>query len=363
MTYDLALLDSHVERGLLTRRERDDLCIFNYTNHCVYEGAWDDVTKAARGLILNRHTGEVVALPFPKFFNHGERGVEVPIPDRKPDTVTVKMDGSLGISFRDESGRLMWSTRGTFDSEQAEVAQDMWDARYAHVEVPEEWTLLAEIVHPDTRNIVDYGDMAELIILGIRNRITGEDLSHADVSAWCGSVGLHVVDRVDLDYAAAAELAEKMDDQEEGFVLRWGDYRVKVKSRAYLSLARLLSGLNDRRIADLWYAGITADDLPALPEEHRDAIAAAYIDLDNEVIEAISLTSAWVRDLDGLPMAVVAERVKHTPLRPLVFSELRGCPTSFRKFVYKRRFQGDPRPTELNEYGGFSRIQTHKEEG
>ena len=50
----------------------EPLRLFNYTELAQFQKAWNPVTRACRGLIINRLTGEIVARPFPKFFNHGE---------------------------------------------------------------------------------------------------------------------------------------------------------------------------------------------------------------------------------------------------------------------------------------------------
>ena len=103
---DLETLYQYVAKGLLSRVDLGSLSIFNYTDRCTWDGAWDEVTQVARGLVIDRETGEVVARAFDKFFNHGERGVPGGLPDHTPDVVTVKHDGSLGIGFR-------WSTSST----------------------------------------------------------------------------------------------------------------------------------------------------------------------------------------------------------------------------------------------------------
>jgi RNA ligase len=46
--------------------------LYIYTNRCVYENGWNDFAVLARGLILHPATRQVIATPFPKFFNAGE---------------------------------------------------------------------------------------------------------------------------------------------------------------------------------------------------------------------------------------------------------------------------------------------------
>ena len=46
-----------------------NLILFNYNLFAQIEGEWKWFERVARGLILNRTTGEVVARPYDKFFN------------------------------------------------------------------------------------------------------------------------------------------------------------------------------------------------------------------------------------------------------------------------------------------------------
>lgn len=340
------VLDEYTARKLITRVDLDDLSIYNYTEATTYTHAWDDVTRVCRGLVLNRVTGEVVARAFDKFFNHGERGIEAAIPDRSPDVVTVKHDGSLGIGFR-HNGRFLWTTRGSFYSPQAAAAQAIWDARYAHVRIPAELTPLVEIIAPGTRNVVNYGDREDLILLGVRNRHTGVDLPYDVVVDWANAWGLPVTESVGGTLDGIVATAARLDHQHEGFVVRWDGYRVKVKSAEYMAVARLISGLNERRIADIWYAGRT-DLLAPLPEEHRDYALGKMADLDVDVWRAedeLTDLLAKVGPVEDRKAFVMAVGQSH-PLFSLAMSRHLGKPVDAKAHVYRSRFDSRPRPVD-----------------
>jgi len=97
----------------VTRKE--SLSLFCYTNRCVYERLWNDWTLIARGLILDRENQQVIATPFPKFFNYGEMGIALP---GEFFDVYEKMDGSLGITYYYQEHWYI-ATKGAFDSKQA----------------------------------------------------------------------------------------------------------------------------------------------------------------------------------------------------------------------------------------------------
>lgn len=333
-------LAPYVAQGLVSRVEQGPIAIYNYTERCTYSHGWDDVTMRARGLVLAAD-GTVVARAFDKFFNHGEQAPVLP-PDDVPDVVTIKHDGSLGIGYRLD-GRMRWTTRGSFYSTQAACAEALWAAKYAHVEVPDALTPLVEIIDPGTKNIVRY-DFADLVLLGVRNRHTGADLAYEAVADWAAVWGMPVTERVSGGLAEIVDRASRMSHTEEGFVVRWGDFRAKVKSTEYLRVARLIQGLTERAIADLWYAG-RVDLLAPLPEEHRDYAAVEMAKLDTEADDrAVELAAllAGVAGITDRKAFVEAVGTSH-PLFSAAMSAFSGKAPDVRLVVYRQRHDSRPR--------------------
>ena len=341
-------LQSYIDRGLVGRTDMGDLSIYNYTVGCQYSHAWDDVTMACRGLVLNRVTGEVVALPFGKFLNYGEDPEQV-LPEGIP-VATVKYDGSLGISFRHpETGDIVWTTRGSFYSTQAAEANRLWQASYAHVQIPNEFTLMAEIISPETRVVVDYGDREDLVLLGIRNRFTGEDLSYEEVVAWGQNWGIPVTERVSGDLESLVKLAKTLTHDNEGFVLRWPNgFRVKVKGQEYCLVARILSRFTPRTIGDVWYHD-RVDIFDALPETHRQEYLEALAELRQGY-------DAWMQEFEAFSQPYLHLTAREAaaqvggikPFGSMVLARINGRHLDTRKTFYKSRFPGDPRPLEVS---------------
>src|SRR4051812_16526347 len=113
--FDREHLDAMVADGWLrAQRHPDaDLWIYNYTPQTQYENHWTPETLACRGLILDVD-GDVVARPFPKFFNWGTPQAEG-LPLHEPFVVTEKFDGSLGILYMLD-GQTFIASRGSFTS-------------------------------------------------------------------------------------------------------------------------------------------------------------------------------------------------------------------------------------------------------
>lgn len=89
-------LSKDIHEGYISMRNHDTLplTVFNYTAKCQYERYWTPETLACRGLIVDNITAEVIARPFPKFFNYDEvtLGQLMDLGESEP-TITLKMDG------------------------------------------------------------------------------------------------------------------------------------------------------------------------------------------------------------------------------------------------------------------------------
>lgn len=340
MKPDFALYDDYVARGLLSKAQNGPLVLYNYTERTQWEGLWDEITLHARGLIFHRESGEVVARAFDKFFNFGEPNAPEP-PTPIPEVTTIKLDGSLGILYRLDH-KIRWATRGSFTSLQAGAAQKIWDARWGDTSVPEHMTLLTEIIGPSCRNIVRY-DTDELVLLGVRNRHTGRDFSYAEVVEVGRDLGMRVTESVPGELAALRERADRMNHQEEGFVSRWGDLRLKVKSLDYLRLSRLIQGLTDRRVGDIWYHR-AEHELQAIPEEFKVDAESLMRELEAEVAQGAIELAALAESVAGLDRKSAVEKVgrEHTLFSPLM-TLLSGREPDLRRVVYTRRFGSLPR--------------------
>lgn len=244
---DPTLLRAHVDAGTVRERSCGPLVVYNYTPRCVFDGAWDDASLAARGLIVDSRDGSVVARPFPKFFDAAERAAPE-IPGGDP-IIATKLDGSLGVAYGDVDGSVRLATRGSFDSAQADEANRLWQQRYPHVRLDGDCTPLFEIVYPQNRVVVDYGDRRDLILIAVIDKSTGADLP-LDVFSWPGPVAGQ------RPATAWGDLVSEVsrDDwaNREGFVARWPvagqpDVRLKVKYPTYRLFHAWVTGLTARR--------------------------------------------------------------------------------------------------------------------
>ena len=256
---------------------KDDLVLFNYTHAAQYEGRWNWFEQVSRGLILNAKTGEVVARPFDKFWNWGERGRKAHYSTHLV-TVTEKIDGSLGILYRTGlAGECAIATRGSFDSEQAIWATRHLNGYYDLCILPTEFTLLFEIVYPENRVVVDYGDDEDLFLLAIRNRITGEYLPfYPDVYEWAEFFGFPTPKVYDFNNVTDIIAAtDNLPATEEGWVAEFSDgQRFKFKGDRYLEIHRIVHAASFKRVLETVANGTFEETIAAVPDELLGEIKA-----------------------------------------------------------------------------------------
>jgi putative RNA ligase len=289
-------LDAALEAGFIRAQTHPDLplTIYNYTEKCAFEDVWSETTLTCRGLIAHTATGEVIARPYVKFFNHGQPGAPA-IPLDAPVEVTDKADGSLGIIYPTPDGYAV-ATRGSFESDQAVRATKILRERYAGWTPPADHTVLVEIVYPENRIVIDYEGMEDLILLGAVHIAAGRTVPPTRVR-WPGPVV------ESFAYATfGAALAAPARPNREGLVVHvpaTGD-RVKIKYAEYLRLHKIVTGLTSRTIWEALVAGETISAIcEPLPDEFHGWARAVAASLHARV-------EAGVADVERVFQAIVA---------------------------------------------------------
>ena len=255
------LLEEMIQQNYVKvqKHQSQELFIYNYTPAAQYDRYWNDCTLACRGLILNG-SGNVVARPFPKFFNLGEYENQL-IPN-EPFEVFEKMDGSLGILYWIDDKPLI-ATRGSFVSNQAGVATKMLHTTYSDTisKLDKGLTYLFEIIYPENRIVVDYGDEQALVLIGVIDKTSGEDMPLPEI-------GFPVVKKYDgLNDIHLLKTNETFN--KEGFVIRFrSGYRLKVKFDEYQRVHRIVTNVSSISIWEYLKEGKSFDDiLERVPDE------------------------------------------------------------------------------------------------
>lgn len=325
-----AALEDRVRSKTVRRTVAPDnpnLVLYTYTQRAVFDRLWDPIVEAARGLILHHGRGAVVAYPFPKFFNYGERSAALP---DEPFVAYEKLDGSLGIVFFDvDAGRWRVATKGSFVAEQSAWAEAWLATRDLRCLVPGH-TYLVEIIYAENRVVVAY-DFAGLVLLGGYDgagRELGDDVVR-DIAARLSTrvAHAHAFGSVD-DVKAAAAVCDR---DAEGFVVRFASgYRVKIKGSEYLRIHRLISRVTPLALWESLEEGTDLDVVRReIPEEFWgdfDAIRGRLLERLAAIVDAVNDAKARLAGASDKEVGL-ALRTLPDEVRPLIFMARNAGPS------------------------------------
>ncbi|MCY0934918.1 RNA ligase [Streptomyces sp. H34-S4] len=296
-------LTEAIDAGYVSRKAHPELplSLYSYTRTAQYEQVWNQVTTRCRGLVADDVTGAVVALPLPKFFNVGEHESGRPYAPALPDEpfeVYDKVDGSLGILFH-YAGKWRAASRGSFTSTQAVWAQRRLDGRDTSALVPGT-TYLAEILYPQNRIVVDYGDRRDLVLLAAYGA-DGAEVPLGEAAVHWQGVGSVVTVWPAIPLGELLALtgsstlpggAAATGTDAEGFVLRFASgVRAKAKIAEYVRLHKVLTGVTER---DIW-RGHGIQRFAGLPLK--------------QLAQGLNCTVADIEASDGKPLDALLEQV------------------------------------------------------
>ena len=209
------------------------------------------------------------------------------------------------------------ATRGSFNSPQSQWANEWLKNNMPDTMLCSKYTYLFEILCPESRVVVHYGDRQELVLLAVIETATGKELP---IDCWGFSAPRsYTVSNI-------KELATMDLRNFEGFVVRFeSGMRVKVKLAEYVRLHRLISGINEKYVLDALTKGDDIDQFVAgVPDElynwvkeTADKFRAQYQQIEEEAISLLNRTVASTR-------REYAEAFKQFRYAPILFSMLDG---------------------------------------
>lgn len=320
-------IEEAIEGGWISKRKHPDanLYILNYTPQTQYEGYWHpDTTMICRGLIVD-DKWNVITRPFPKFFSidqltEGRNKVHY-LYGKKFKTLFDgkfeaydKADGSLGILYP-LGDKVYVATRGSFESEMAiKASQILEDMGYAdkekwrdhniffssdsnHCYLFGKYTFLFEIIYPENRIVVDYGQEEKLILLDVIENSSGKRANVLHTQFEQVKKYDHINTIEDL------ENENENYDGREGYVLVFEDgFRVKWKYDEYKRLHRILTGLTPNVVFDWVRSGENLEKVLAeVPDEFYNwatDLATVYEAAYREVEDAVKAVYEEVKNKD-----------------------------------------------------------------
>jgi RNA ligase len=310
---ELNLLDFLV-RANLTQQRKDGLILFDYNKTVTYNFDWDYLTINSRGIVFEESTGDIVARPYRKFWNHGEldgdRASIIPQeyqPNFKgPYMVLEKADGSCGIVFW-YNDKWHLNTRGSFLSDQA-----IWGTEWLYKNVNcdlmnKNHTYMVEIIYPTNRIVIDYGDKEALVLTGIIDTQTGKEFFYDYLKAESDKIGIEMVKVFHFnEFSELFASKDTLTVNEEGYVITFENgYKFKLKGDEYCRIHRTICNLtllNFWRIIDLDTFIVPIDFLETLPEEFRetiDSLKEITEKIHNEYLQTIMNEVVKVPEFDN----------------------------------------------------------------
>jgi RNA ligase len=239
------LTEEYINNNLITANKHYeyDLWILNYTPKAQSKKIWDEYTLSCRGLVIDSD-GNIIARPFIKFFNYEELEPGVIDMTQKYE-IFEKMDGSMIELFYYEN-KMTWmtTTRGSFISEQSVEAWKMVNDELLS-KLDKTKTYVFEILYFENTIVVNYGKRRELVLLGVIDTKTGDELSYDDVKLSYSTLFTVVTKYEYQGINNLLDLRKYEEDNKEGYVIKIGKLRVKVKFLEYCRLHAVLTNVSN----------------------------------------------------------------------------------------------------------------------
>ena len=176
------LINEMIASSFITVKECDyNLISLNFNREAFNKKKWNDLTIKARGLFVDRDSGEVKIRSYNKFFNFGERHVNLGYLHKYatyPIRVFKKYNGFLGLASVID-GNIVFASKSVTSGKYKDIFQNIWDKVEAEVKellkktmIENNCTAVFEVVSPEyDPHIIKY-DKEHLYLLDfIENKL------------------------------------------------------------------------------------------------------------------------------------------------------------------------------------------------
>lgn len=245
----------------MQKHPTEELYIWNYMNSVAYDGSWDEITETCRGIITDGQ-GNVVARPFPKFFNIGQKEAET-VNWKQPFKVWEKKDCYLGIGYWVD-GKMHLASRGSFESDFAVAGNKILNSvERGWIDSDKNYTFLFEIILKDKPIVLTYPE-DELCLLAVVETETGNELDPREFN-----------ERLKFTIPKLYEFSSIEDIMnseqrlgEEGYVVHFADgNRIKWKFEDYCRLHSVVTRSTERHVWEYLKDGRKEELFSIIPDE------------------------------------------------------------------------------------------------
>jgi RNA ligase len=272
-----------------------------------------------RGIKFDRD-GLIIARPFRKFFNYGEKGSGLPI--HRPHAITEKLDGSMIHPVRLGRNLFFMTRKGHTDvarkAERYVMSSGLPYTEFCLAAIKDGWTPIFEYIGPDNRIVLRY-EKPKLALLAMRHMVEGIIMNRMDMLHTTDMYKIPVASQVDLPLAADPKVSvdqfvryTRALENAEGYVVYFDDgYMVKVKAEDYVLKHRALDDLGSKKkVVALCCQGFMDDVLPILSE----ADAAELLEFNDALQSEIRLMTLTAIGLAAMVEPVGVMTRKHFAL-------------------------------------------------
>ena len=303
--------------------------------------------------------GSLLARPFHKFFNLGEKEAPETIDFSTPHRVLEKRDGSMIHPCLLGEDLVFMTRKGKTDHADLALSQASAGALALCREMLSEGiTPIFEFTSPENRVVVAY-DVAELTLLAARRMTSGAYLDWATLEDRAAHHGVPLVAAsgpvADLNsFVSDARALEAM----EGYVIAFDTgHRIKLKADAYVLRHKALGGLAYEKNVLAWIVARAVDDVAPLlrPEDRR--LLLDYAEAVERSVEAhatrIEAFHAANKDLSRKDYALKAQAELDKRLTRVAFALLDGREARGEMFkILDWATHSENRPPEIRDLLG-----------
>ena len=225
--------------------------------------------------------GLILARPFRKFFNYGERGADLPV--HRPHYITHKLDGSMIHPVLLERRLFFHTRKGHTDvakkAERHVLSTPGIDYQgFSHAAIKAGFTPIFEFTSPNNRIVLRYEEDI-LTLLAMRHMVSGDLVSREVLTEWGRRYKVPVVPRFNMTLPGQVDEFVKHTRgliDAEGYVIYLDDgYMVKIKAEDYVLKHRALDEMGSKKkVVALCAQGFMDDVLPILSEADADELVA-----------------------------------------------------------------------------------------
>jgi len=344
-------IEQEIVDGFISKRKHDNanIYILNYTPKTMQDWRWNSATELCRGLIVDSEYN-VVARSYYKFFSIDQLDDLSVIPTDEECEVYDKVDGFLGIMYFIDNIPYV-SSRGSFHSEMADAANEMLRTKYSHIKFDPKYSYVFEIICPNDILTYNYGDEKKLILHGIFDNETGDEIPLADFDdlEYLEDEGIEIIEQYEVSdkFNGFEYLISKYPfaDKKEGFVVRFkSGFRLKLKYDEYKTLCHIKNMItpekllemiiNDESLKDCW------DSIPEANKREIEAFTVKVTDkYENIYSSALSLFKQYyVDNKAAFAKSIIDLKEKH-----LLFALYSGNYSKLEKYIWdniKDEFNG-----------------------